>query len=100
MRGAACKGRSERRRVSRVADGVEPVVGGKLGLGNDLCYHGTSEDTIGPRDEDGSLGGHFLAVGRRCVHLVGRGMGVFKVTRTDLSAIRGCIVLLTMYCWL
>lgn len=36
VRGALRKGCVERRRVSGITDGVEPVVGGELGLGGDL----------------------------------------------------------------
>lgn len=49
--------------MSGIADGVETVVGGELGLVGDMGRNRTAKTTVGPGDEDGSLGRHILAIG-------------------------------------
>lgn len=99
MRGAVRECRVERRRVLRVADGVEPVVGGQLGLRSDLFCYGTAEATVGPRDEDSSLcDGHFLADAQVYAQLAGKCVKDVKITKRKPAAADETTVI-DIDCW-
>lgn len=86
--------------MSRVADGVEPVVGGKLGLRGDLLCYGTAEATVGPRDEDGSLcDGHFLADAQVYAQLAGRCTEDIEITRGTSAAADDYMTVVDIDCW-
>lgn len=90
MRGVVCECGGERRRVFRVADGVEAMVGGQLGFRSDLFCYGTADATVGPRDEDGPLcNGHLLADAQVYAQLAGRCTEDIEITRGNPVAVGG-----------